>query len=131
VNGQFNSNTASVTFRVNFDNPKTILHAGNTGKILIKQNFDNVVLIPIASTTTVQDKIYVFSLDKENKTVQKSIEIAGKSGTDYMVTDGIKSGDRYIISGFERLQPGMPVIPKSSNEKKAAQKNTAADKQKG
>lgn len=131
VEGQFNSNTGSITFRASFENPKTILRAGNTGKILIKQNFDNVVLVPIASTTTVQDKIYVFSLDKENKAVQKSIEIAGKSGTDYMVTDGIKSGDRYIISGFERLQPGMPVIPKSADDKKAAQKNTVAAKQKG
>lgn len=131
VEGQFNSNTGSITLRASFENPNTVLRAGNTGKILIKQNFNNVVLLPIASTTTIQDKIYFFSLDKNNKAVQKSIEIAGKSGTDYMVTEGMKPGERYIVSGFERLQPGIPVIPKSSSDKKAPQKNTTAAKQNG
>jgi len=131
VEGQFNSNTGSITLRASFENPNTVLRAGNTGKILIKQNFNNVVLLPIASTTTIQDKIYFFSLDKNNKAVQKSIEIAGKSGTDYMVTEGMKPGDRYIVSGFERLQLGMAVKPKSSADRKVVDKNTAVAKQKG
>lgn len=116
VEGQFNSNTGSVTFRAKFNNPKNIIRGGNTGKIVIDQNFDNVTLFPIASTVNIQDKVYVFSLDKDNKAVQKAIEVSGKSGTSYMVTNGIKAGETYIVSGFERLQPGMPVVPKPSNQ---------------
>ena len=116
VEGQFNSNTGSVTFRARFNNPKNIIRGGNTGKIIIDQNFDNVTLFPIASTVNIQDKVYIFSLDKDNKAVQKAIEVSGKSGTNYMVTNGIKAGETYIVSGFERLQPGMPVVPKPTDQ---------------
>ncbi|GAA4160840.1 efflux RND transporter periplasmic adaptor subunit [Chryseobacterium ginsenosidimutans] len=118
VDGQFNANTGSVTFRAKFDNSKNLLKAGNTGKIIIDQNYDNVILIPIASTTTIQDKVYVFTLDSQNKAVQKSIEVNGKTGLNYMVTNGIKPGETYVVSGFERLQPGMPVVPKVDGKKK-------------
>jgi len=116
VEGQFNSNTGSVTFRAKFKNPKNIIRGGNTGKIVIDQHYDNVILVPIASTSNIQDKVYIFTLDKDNKAVQKAIEVSGKSGTNYMVTNGIKAGESYIVSGFERLQPGMPVVPKPSNQ---------------
>lgn len=118
VDGQFNANTGSVTFRAKFDNSKNLLKAGNTGKIIIDQNYDNVILIPIASTTAVQDKIYIFTLDSQNKAVQKSLEVIGKSGVNYMVTSGIKSGETYVVSGFERLQAGMPVVPQGQGKKK-------------
>jgi len=116
VEGQFNSNTGSVTFRAKFNNPKNIIRGGNTGKIVIDQHYDNVIMVPIASTVNIQDKVYIFSVDKDNKAVQKAIEVSGKSGTSYMVTSGIKAGESYIVSGFERLQPGMPVVPKKTNQ---------------
>ena len=117
VDGQFNANTGSVTFRAKFDNSKNMMKAGNTGKIIIDQKYDEVILIPIASTTTVQDKVYVFTLDKQNKAVQKSIEVLGKTGLNYMVTSGINPGETYVVSGFERLQAGMVVVPKGAKKK--------------
>lgn len=121
VEGQFNANTGSVTFRAKFKNPATTLRAGNTGSINIEQNFEGVTLIPIASTTAVQDKVYVFSLDKDNKAIQKPLTVTGKIGTNYVVTAGLLPGEKYIVSGFERLQPGMPVIPKGSAKPQAKQ----------
>jgi membrane fusion protein, multidrug efflux system len=116
VDGQFNKTTASITLRARFDNPKTVLRSGNTGKIIIEQNNNNAVLLPIASTIGVQDKIFVFTVDSKNKAVQVPVEVSGKSGTNYIVAKGIKAGDTYIVSGFDRLQAGASVI---------AQKNAA------
>ncbi|WP_264751858.1 efflux RND transporter periplasmic adaptor subunit [Chryseobacterium kimseyorum] len=126
VEGQFNSNTGSVTFRAKFNNPKNIIRGGNTGKIVIDQHFDNVIMVPIASTSNIQDKVYIFTLNKNNKAVQKAIEISGKSGTNYMVSGGIKAGESYIVSGFERLQPGMSVVPKSANQQAIKTQTKAA-----
>ena len=42
-----------------------------------------------------------------------------------MVSSGINPGETYIVSGFERLQTGMPVIPKSANGVSAAKKTAA------
>ncbi len=114
IEGQINATTGAVTFRAKFDNPNSLLRAGNTGKIVIDQNYEGVTLVPIASTMNIQEKVYVFSLDKYNKAIQKALEISGKTGTNYMVSEGINPGETYIVSGFERLQQGMPVKPISS-----------------
>lgn len=115
IDGRFNATTGTVTFRAKFDNPKGALRAGNTGKIILEERHQDVVLLPIASTMSIQDKIYVFTLDKENKVVQKPITVLGKSGTNYMVSAGLSTGESYIASGFERVQPGMPIVPLDSS----------------
>lgn len=117
VEGQFNATTGSVSFRVKFNNPKSLLRAGNTGKIVIDQNYSDVTLVPITSTFNVQDKVYIYTVDKQNKAAQLPLEILGKSDGNYMIASGINKGDSYIVSGFERLQPGMTVAPLNKAKK--------------
>ena len=117
VEGQFNKMTGAITLRAVFDNSKAILRSGNTGKVLLEQKYDNAILLPVGSTMMIQDKVYVFSLDKQNKAIQIPVEVAGKAGNNYIVTSGLKAGDRYIVTGFERLQPGTPVVPQKSKRK--------------
>jgi len=110
VEGQFNENTGSITLRAKFNNPKSALRSGNTGKIRIEEKYKDAVLLPIASTIFIQDKTFVFLLDKEGKAQQVPIEITGKSEKNYIISNGLKPGDKYIVSGFERLQPGTKVV---------------------
>jgi len=117
VEGQFNKTTGAITMHAVFDNSKSTLRSGNTGKIVLEQKYPNATLLPVASTMMIQDKVYVFSLDKQNKAIQIPVEVAGKAGTNYIVTNGLKAGDRYIVTGFERLQPGTPVVPQKEQKK--------------
>ncbi|WP_275154437.1 efflux RND transporter periplasmic adaptor subunit [Elizabethkingia meningoseptica] len=117
VEGQFNKTTGAITMRAVFDNSKSTLRSGNTGKIVLEQKYPNATLLPVASTMMIQDKVYVFSLDKQNKAIQIPVEVAEKAGTNYIVTNGLKAGDRYIVTGFERLQPGTPVVPQKEQKK--------------
>lgn len=116
VEGQFNQNTGSITLRARFSNPELLLRSGNTGKIAIEQKYANATLFPIASTVMIQDKVFVFSVDKDNKAIQLPIEVSGKSGNNYIVSKGINPGDKYIVSGFDRLQAGAPVVAQKANE---------------
>ena len=118
VEGQFNKSTGSITLRAKFDNPKDILRSGNTGKVQMKKNITQVPLLPIASTVTYQDKIFVYTADKGGKVVQLPVETVGKSGDSFILSKGLKVGDRYISQGFERLQAGMSVVEKSPVEHK-------------
>ncbi|QBQ40924.1 efflux RND transporter periplasmic adaptor subunit [Sphingobacterium psychroaquaticum] len=110
VEGQFNKSTGSITLRAKFDNPKVELRSGNTGKIVMEREMVDVVLFPIASTVTVQDKVFAYTVDKESKVLQIPIGVIGKSGDNFIITDGLKAGDKFIAKGFERLQTGMPVV---------------------
>ena len=76
-----------------------------------------MTLVPITSTFNVQDKVYIYTVDKQNKAAQLPLEILGKSDGNYMIASGINKGDSYIVSGFERLQPGMTVAPLNKAKK--------------
>ncbi|ASK29966.1 efflux transporter periplasmic adaptor subunit [Chryseobacterium sp. T16E-39] len=114
VDGQFNKTTGSITLRAKFNNPNNVLRSGNTGKIVLDQFYSNVILLPIASTRAIQDKLFVFTI-RDGKAVQLPIEVSGKTGTNFIVSKGLKAGDQYIVTGFDRLQPGTPVVAQKQN----------------
>ncbi len=118
VEGQFNKNTGSITFRAKFDNPSSELRSGNTGKIVMYQQLKEIPLLPIASTVSYQDKVFAYAVDKESKVIQVPVSVSGKSEDNFIIAEGLKQGDRYIAQGFERLQPGMPVTEQKQIENK-------------
>ena len=111
IDGQFDKTTGAITFRASFPNAKGQLRSGNTGKVKLGLPYSNAVLIPQAATVEVQDKIFVYTVDKANHIAKIPVTVIGKSGTDYLVKDGLKSGDRIVYKGFESLQDGMVIVP--------------------
>ncbi|MEJ5055600.1 efflux RND transporter periplasmic adaptor subunit [Sphingobacterium sp. MYb382] len=114
IDGQFDQNTGSIMLRATFPNPHGALRSGNTGKIQLKMKHDHALLVPQAATVEVQDKVFVYSLDAANQVTKKQIQIIGRSGTDYLIGDDLKAGDRIVLKGFERLQDGMKITPESA-----------------
>lgn len=111
VDGQFDKTTGAITLRASFPNKEGLLRSGNTGKVKLGLPYSNALLIPQSATVEVQDKIFVYSVDKDNKISKIPVNIIGKSGTDYLVKDGLKAGDRIVFKGFESLQDGAVVVP--------------------
>jgi len=111
VDGQFDKQTGAITLRAVFPNQNGLIRSGNTGKVRLYQNHSNSLLIPQASTIEVQDKVFVFKVDKENKLIKQAIQIIGKSGDYYLVADGVQSGDRIVYNGLDKLQDGSTVKP--------------------
>jgi len=111
IDGQFDKTTGAITLRASFPNAKGLLRSGNTGKVKIGLPFDNALLIPQAATVEIQDKIFVYTVDAANKVAKTQVNIIGKSGTDYLVKDGLKTGDRIVYKGFESLQDGTVIAP--------------------
>ncbi|MAX80929.1 MAG: efflux transporter periplasmic adaptor subunit [Crocinitomicaceae bacterium] len=109
--GQINKNTGSITLRAVFDNPDTLLRSGNTGKILMEQIYPNAILIPQSAAISIQDKRFVFVLNDSNLTVRKEIQIEGRSGKDFIISEGLKEGDRIVISGLNKLTDGVEIKP--------------------
>ncbi|WP_293945017.1 hypothetical protein [Sphingobacterium sp. UBA7249] len=58
-----------------------------------------------------QDKTFVYILDKNNKTQRRNIQLSGKSKGNYIVASGLKENDRIITSGFDKLTDGSMVAP--------------------
>jgi membrane fusion protein (multidrug efflux system) len=119
IDGQFDKTTGAITLRAKFPNPQGLLRSGNTGKIRLSLEHDNMLVVPQLATIEVQDKVFVFALADSNKVRKQAITIAGKSGTNYLVKDGVKEGDQIVLSGLDRLQEGAVIAPQRATDKVA------------
>ncbi|MHC0443249.1 efflux RND transporter periplasmic adaptor subunit [Flavobacterium sp. 3-210] len=116
VDGQFDKTTGAITVRATFPNANGILRSGNTGRIRLGVQHDDAILVPQSATIEMQDKIFVFTVSKDNKVSKMPITIAGKSGVNYLIKDGVKSGDQIVLSGIDKLQEGQVIQPEKSTK---------------
>ena len=70
-------------------------------------------MVPQSATMDVQDKIFVYTVGDSNKVAKQPIVIVGKSGSDYIVKDGVKPGDRIVFSGLDHLVEGTIIKPEA------------------
>lgn len=111
INGQVNRNTGAISIRATFPNSQDIMRSGNSGTVKLQETKHNVLLVPQVATTAIQDKTFVYILNNESKVKLQSITIDGVSGSNYIVTEGLKRGDIIIKTGFDKLTEGMYVKP--------------------
>jgi membrane fusion protein, multidrug efflux system len=121
VQGQFDRNSGTISFRAVFPNNEKLLRSGITGKIRIPSLHQSQILVPQESTYELQDKVFVFALGDSNKVFSKQIAISGKSGNNYLVSNGLTSGEKIVYSGIQRLKDGAVITPQPISADSALQ----------
>lgn len=116
VDGQFDKTTGAITIRATFPNANGTLRSGNTGKIRLGLQHDDAILVPQSATVEMQDKVFVFTVGKDNKVTKMPITVVGKSGTNYLIKEGVKTGDQIVLSGIDKLQDGQAIQPEKSTK---------------
>jgi len=117
IDGQFDKTTGAITLRASFPNAQGLLRSGNTGKVRLSQFHNDALIVPQSATVEMQDKTFVFTVADSNKVKKQPIVIIGKSGSNYLVKDGVKVGDQIVLSGFDHLQEGQVIQPVKSADK--------------
>lgn len=112
VSGQVNRSTGSISLRASFPNSAEMMRSGNTGTIQLKESKPGVILIPQEAVITIQDKNFVYTINKEGKARLTAIELDGVSNKKYIVSSGLKRGDIVILTGFHKIEEGSLVKPK-------------------
>ncbi|WP_212006083.1 efflux RND transporter periplasmic adaptor subunit [Chitinophaga sp. HK235] len=118
IGGLVNQQTGSVTLRATFSNPGGLLRSGNSAIVRMPYTRDSALLIPQSATYQVQGKLFVYVIDHsvhdtlKAKSVPVSVN-AGTSGNNYVVEDGLKTGDQVLVEGTISLRDGMPVKTRS------------------
>lgn len=113
IDGQFDKHTGAITLRASFANPQGLLRSGNTGKVRLGQVHRSALVVPQEATLEIQDKVFVYAVRDSNKVYKQPLTIIGKSGTNYLVGEGLKAGDRIVFSNLDHLQEGGKIIPKT------------------
>ena len=133
VNGLIDTSTGAASVRALFSNPSGMLRSGSTGTISIPVNESNALVIPQKATFEVQDRRFVYLVNDSNKVVSQPITVMEISdGQNFVVTSGLKVGDRVAIEGVgSKLKDGMkinPVDAASQPQRAAAAPQQAAAK---
>lgn len=108
--GDIESGTGSIGFRVRFPNPDQLLKHGASGKVQMNTKLEDVFLIPQKSTFEIQDFTYVYLVDQEGKVIVRSFKPIQRYGL-YYLADGFLPGDKIVYEGIQQVSDGLEITP--------------------
>lgn len=112
MSGVIDPATGSVQMIAVFQNPEKLLKSGGSATVVIPHSNASAILIPQAAVSEVQNKKFVYIVDKDNKVKYTEIKVDPQNdGNNYIVTEGLKAGDKFITNGITKLSDGMEIVP--------------------
>jgi len=112
MSGVIDQETGSVQLIASFSNPEKTLKSGATGNIVIPRVNSSAIIIPQSCVSEVQNKKFVYTVGKDNKVKYTEITVDPQNdGNNYIVTGGLKVGDKYVTNGITKLSDGMEIVP--------------------
>lgn len=104
IESEFDSQTGNIAFRAKFPNPDKLLKHGETGKVEMTVPLHNVLVIPQKATYEIQDKIYVFVVDKNNLVKSRNITVTNRMPDLYVVGSGLSESDKILFEGVQNVK---------------------------
>jgi len=116
VNGLINTATGSANVRASFVNPKGFLRTGSSATVRIPKVLKDVLVVPQNVTYELQDKHFVYLVDGQNKITNVAVTVMEQAaGQFYIVTGGVKPGDKIVAEGANNLRDGTQIKPVEAN----------------
>jgi membrane fusion protein (multidrug efflux system) len=113
---QIDTNTGTIRMIAAFPNPANILRPGQYGRVRIQTSFrKSALLVPQSAVREIQGGYQVALLGKDNKAIIRPVKAGEKTGTMWVIDEGLKPDDPVIVEGVEKVKDGTPVVPKPPN----------------
>lgn len=117
VNRQVSSGTGTVQFTAEFPNPDAILRPGGFGRVRIQTaENQNTLLVPQAAVIEVQSLYQVIVVSPDNKATFRPVKVGDRVGTNWIITDGVKPGERVVAEGILKIQQAAAAAPQLVKE---------------
>lgn len=117
-----NPDTGTVTLRAVFPNPNHLLLPGMfTNAKIVQGVIPNAYLVPqIAITRTPTGQAIAMIVNAKGAVESRPVTTAGIHGKDWIVTEGLATGDKVIVDGIAKVKPEQQVVAKPYQPKAAA-----------
>jgi membrane fusion protein, multidrug efflux system len=104
--------TGSRQARVTFPNPDRVLLPGQFVKVRFKGTMKSgVILVPQRAVQQGAKGSIVFVVGEGDKVELREVQATGWHDNQWLVEEGLHSGDRVVVSGLHKIAPGAPVKP--------------------
>jgi membrane fusion protein (multidrug efflux system) len=113
ASGLIDQQTGAINIRASFPNPEGLLRSGGSGLVRIPQYVDSAIIIPQKTTYELQGKLFVYLVGTDNKVHNTEVEVlVGNLKDSYVITNGLKPGDRIVYEGIASLRNDTEIKPK-------------------
>jgi RND family efflux transporter MFP subunit len=125
VNREIAAGTGTIQLAAAFPNRQAILRPGGFGRVRVQTSTArNALLVPQAAVIEVQSQYQVIVVGADDRASVRPVKVGDRVGTNWIITDGLKSGERVVVEGIQKIQTlaaqspqpaneGIPVIPKT------------------
>ncbi|RRU16709.1 multidrug efflux RND transporter periplasmic adaptor subunit SmeD [Stenotrophomonas sp. 278] len=123
--------TGSYALRVKVDNPDQVLMPGMYVRAVVGSGVrENALLVPMQGIARdAKGDTTAMVVGKDNKVEVRPVKVSRALGDKWLVEDGLQPGDKVIVEGLQKIQPGMPVQATEKGAAPAAPAAPAAGKQ--
>jgi RND family efflux transporter MFP subunit len=112
---QVDLRTGTITVQALFANPENILRPGQYAKIRVAaETRKGALLVPQQAVQQLQGSYQVAVVGEDNKVDIRSVKVGEQVGNMWIVTEGIKLGERIVVSGVQKVKMGTVVNPKQA-----------------
>ena len=109
VESEIDRETGTMRFRARFPNPDDLLKHGAGGKVVKTKILRGALMIPQKSTFELQDKVFVFVVNKNNVVEQRHVALAMRFPNHYALAGGLKPGERILYEGVQLVKAGDKI----------------------
>ncbi|MBI4892317.1 MAG: efflux RND transporter periplasmic adaptor subunit [Acidobacteria bacterium] len=118
--------TGTLSIVAEFPNPNALLRPGQFGRVRFAATVaENALLVPQKAVTEMQSAKIVYVVSPENKVQLRSVTLGERVGENFIVTEGLKAGEKIVVEGLQKVRPGSTVTPTAApatSEKAEAKK---------
>ena len=110
---QVNVSTGAIRIAGVFPNPGNILRPGGYGKVRAATRVQpEALLVPQRAVSELQGGYQVAVVGDQNKISIRTVKVGDRVGSEWIIADGLKQGERIVVEGVQKVRPGMQVNPK-------------------
>jgi membrane fusion protein (multidrug efflux system) len=125
LNRQVDVRTGAILVQVQFPNSENILRPGGFGRTNTVVSIQKgALMIPQRAVTDVQGQYLVAVVGSDNKVNIRKVTAGERVGSMWIITDGLKAGERVVAEGTQKVREGVPVIPKPYQAEAVAAANS-------
>src|SRR5215475_8521285 len=103
--------TGTLTGQFRFPNPQDILRPGQYGKArFVTDVKENALLVPQLAVQEIQGLYSVMVVNPDATVEQRMVKASDRVGNSWVIDSGVKAGEKVIVEGLQKVQPGVKVV---------------------
>jgi len=117
VNREITAGTGTIQLAAAFPNKGGILRPGGFGRVRVQIGTSkNALLVPQPAVIEVQSNYQLIVVGSDNKATVRPVKVGDRVGVNWIVTEGLKSGERVVVEGIQKIQTAAAQAPEMAKE---------------